>query len=317
MRLSFSKYHFMFFLLIFVLTACGTNSTQVLDGAVVPTRAVTASPTATLIPSNTPTATLTLTATVTIIPSETATFAPTATPTTPPIEIGNELSFTINGSITTLDWQIRHTFTGNVGDSINIEMNTDSARLDPLLVLLDANGTRLAENDDVSEDTDNAGILSFVLTVDGNYTVLASRRGEDDSPYIGDYQLNFLRLPANYYDPETGISLMPIDLNTDEIGAISNDEPFQSYIFQGNTGDVITLEMSRASGNLDPYLILVNRQTREIISQNDDHEGSETVNAYLNNVTLPEQGEYIILATRYQGVDGNSTGEFILRISTP
>lgn len=317
MRLLFSKYHFVFFVMIFVLTACGTNSAPALDGAIVPSRAVTASPTVTPVPSNTATATLTLTATATIIPSATPTFAPTATSTILPVEIGEELSFTVNGTITTIDWQVRHTFAGNAGDSINIEMNTDSARLDPLLVLLDENGTRLAENDDVSEDTDNAGILSFVLTVDGNYTVLASRRGEEDSPYIGDYQLNFLRLPANYYDPATGVSLMPIDLNTDVIGTISSDEPFQSYIFRGNTGDVISLEMNRASGNLDPYLILVNRQTREIISQNDDATDSDTVNASLSNVTLPTQGEYIILATRYQGIDGNSTGEFILRISTP
>ena len=196
MRLLSFKYHFVFFAMIFVLVACSTNSAPVLDGAIVPTRAATSSPTATLLPSNTPTATLTLTPTETIIPSETPTFAPTATPTVPPVAIGEELSFTINGSISNLDWQVEHTFTGNAGDSISIEMKTDSARLDPLLILLDENGTRLAENDDVNEDTDNAGILNFVLASDGNYTVIASRRGEDDSPYIGDYQLNFLRPPC-------------------------------------------------------------------------------------------------------------------------
>ena len=162
------------------------------------------------------------------------------------------------------------------------------------------------------------GILNFVLATDGNYTVIASRRGEDDSPYIGDYQLSFLRLPANYYDPATGIFLMPIDLNTDEIGMqLTDNEPFQSYIFEGDADAVISIEMSRASGNLDPYLILVNRQTQEIVAQNDDDERSETVNAYIGDVTLPQQGEYIILATRYQGIDGNSAGEFILRVSTP
>ena len=82
---------------------------------------------------------------------------------------------------------------------------------------------------------------------------------------------------------------MPIDLNTDEIGAINDGEPFQSYIFEGNAGDVISIEMSRASGNLDPYLILVNRQTQEIVAQNDDDERSETVNAYIGDVTLPQQ----------------------------
>lgn len=321
------KYNPVLVVMIFVLSACGTNGTATQQGALVPTRANTSTPTMTYTPSNTPTATHTFTPSPTATNTSTPTVLPTFTesptpiptntpsPTVPTVGIGDELSFTVNGTISTVDWRVRYTFAGSSGDSISVEMNTDSARLDPLLIILDANGTRIAENDDIADGSDNAGILNFVLQSDGMYTILATRRGEADSPYIGDYQLNFLRLPASYYDPDTGIFLMPIEVNTDEIGEINDSEPFQSYIFEGSAGDIVSIEMTRASGNLDPYLILVNRQTQEIIAQNDDDERSDTTNAYIAEVTLPLEGEYIVLATRYQGIDGNSAGEFILRIS--
>lgn len=299
-------------LMIFVLSACGgADTTQTLNGAIVPTRASTATATATL------TATATVTASPTPLPTNTPTIVPSPTATIPSITIADNFSFTGNGTITVTDWRVRYTFSGNVGDSISVEMTTDSPRLDPLLAILDANNMRLIDNDDASENTDNAGILNYVIQADGIYTILATRRGEDDSPYVGEYQLDFLRLPANYYDPNTGISLMPIELNTDEIGTISEDNPFQSFVITGNSGDVITIEMNRASGNLDPYVILVNRETQEILAENDDDDRSDTVNAYLENITLPQSGEYIIISTRYQGVDGNSEGDFVLRISSP
>ncbi|MEL6308718.1 MAG: hypothetical protein AAFQ52_11295, partial [Chloroflexota bacterium] len=198
-------------------------------------------------------------------------------------------------------------------------MNTDSPRLDPLLVLVDENDARLTENDDTTNDTDNAAIMNYVIETDGTYTILATRRGEADSPYIGPFQLSFLRLPSNYYDTASGIALMPLALNTDETGAISNDASFESYIFTGTAGTVITVEMNRASGDLDPYLVLVNRQTREILAENDDDPRPDamTTNAYIDSFSLPTDGEYIVLATRYQGADGNSAGDFVLRVSTP
>ncbi|GAB5490298.1 MAG: hypothetical protein Phog2KO_05130 [Phototrophicaceae bacterium] len=297
-------------LIIFILTACGgSDQTQPLSGAIVPTRASTATATATLTP------TATVTASPTLVPSSTPTLVPSPTATLPSIAVSDDFSFTSNGSITATDWQVRYTFNATMGDSISIEMTTDSPQLDPLLVILDASNMRLIANDDINETTDNAGILNYVVQADGMYTILATRRGEEDSPYIGDYQLNFLRLPANYYDPNTGISLMPIELNTDEIASITNDSPFQTFVITGNEGDVISIEMNRASGNLDAYLVIVNRQTQEILAENDDHD--ETSNAYLENITLPQTGEYIIIATRYQGVDGNSEGDFVLRISQP
>ncbi|PJF20265.1 MAG: hypothetical protein CUN56_17040, partial [Phototrophicales bacterium] len=85
--------------------------------------------------------------------------------------------------------------------------------------------------------------------------------------------------------------------------------------FQGEAGDVITIRMSTQSGTLDPYLVLINRNTRQIIAENDDNPASENgVDAIIENITLPANGDYIILATRYLGTEGTSGGGFTLEV---
>jgi hypothetical protein len=291
-----------FFLISTLMLSACQSAEPTQAGAVVPTRRATS--------VATETSTITPTATATNTPT------PTLTPTReiPSEEIGSDYSFENNGTNSAADWRVRYIFAAEAGDSISVEMTSDSPRLDPMLILEDATGNRVFVNDDAVEGNDNAAIVRYVIEADGIYTLIATRRGEEDSPYIGDYQLSFLRLPSSYYDPATGISLLPIDANSNVTGEITEISFFTAYIFTGNTGDNISVEMSRVSGNLDTYLILVNRRTRAILAENDDDERSDTTNSYISDFTLPENGEYIVLASRYQGVDGVSLGEFSLQV---
>jgi hypothetical protein len=291
----------------FLLSAC-QSAEPTLQGAVVPTRRATAAATNT--PTVTPSATATNTPTPTLTPS------PTLTPTRaiPMQEIGSAFTYENNGTISVVDWRVHYVFSAEAGDSIRVEMNTDSPHLDPLLILEDSEGERLTENDDTIEGSDNAAIVNFVIPEDGQYTIVATRRGEEDSPYIGNYQLSFLRLLSRNYDPATGISLFPLEVNQSITGEITETVYFIPYIFTGETGDIVSIEMNRVSGNLDTYVILVNRRTHTILAENDDEEGGETSNSAIRDFTLPENGEYIVLASRYQGADGASLGEFSLQV---
>lgn len=295
-----------------ILAACQDQATPTLQGAIVPTRAATRTPTTT--PTITPT--LTPSSTPTIVPSSTPTLTPIPTRVIPTIEIGDTLSFSTEGTITVDDWRVYYTFYGNQGDAVTVEMTTDSARFDPLLILLDSNDNRLVENDDWDETTDNAAIVNHVLESDGVYTLVATRRGEEDSPYVGAYQLDFLHLPATYYDLATGLTLIPIEYDQEQRDTVTDDDFFQAYIFTARAEDTVTIAMTSLSGDLDPYLVLINRQTRQIVASNDDVT-VQTVDAQLTRVTLPQDGEYIILATRYQGADGVSSGEFMLTMVEP
>jgi hypothetical protein len=290
-------------ILLVILSACQTAE-PTLEGPIMPTRIATGTPTNTPTPSPSPTATNTPLPTL------------TPTPEIPSVQIGEAYTYEGNGTITSSDWRVFYIFTANVGDAISVVMKTDSPRLDPLIILEDSNGHQLFVVDDAVEGNDNAAIREFEIKATGTYTLIATRRGEEDSPYIGDFHLSFERLPLDYRDPVSGISLRPIEPNQMIIGEISDEIYYIAYIFTGTADEVISIEMNRLSSeqSLDAYLILINRRTQQRIAFNDDDERGETTNAYISNFTLPETGEYIILATRYQGVDGTSIGEFSIQV---
>ncbi|MCZ7539410.1 MAG: PPC domain-containing protein [Anaerolineae bacterium] len=94
-------------------------------------------------------------------------------------------------------------------------------------------------------------------------------------------------------------------------GAISSKTYFELWTFTGTKGDRVQILME-GDGALDPYLGLIYSPTEQIIAEDDDSGGNS--NAYLN-VALPESGEYIIVATRYDLDTGTSAGGYTLSLA--
>lgn len=93
---------------------------------------------------------------------------------------GNTLSYgqTVNGELTDSDRTLddgskydEYTFQGAAGDRIVISMS--SSAFDTYLGLLNANGQRLAQNDDATDGDTNSQIV-FTLTAAGTYKILAN-----------------------------------------------------------------------------------------------------------------------------------------------
>ncbi len=332
-------------ILLVALSACNTNqdATATLRGALVPTRIPTDTPTTTpsststptathtVTPSNTPTATNTATntatatatntATATFTPSNTPTATNTATatltpsPTAPSEEIEAQVSFFAEGVIDDNQPRAYYFFEANAGDLVTIEMLRGASRLDPLLILVDANGRELERNDDRAEDNLNAAIRGYMIPENGIYIIIATRFREDEGPTFGEFTLRYTRALADDVDPQSGIILTRLEFGQTFEGIINEDNAFVPYVFQGEAGDIVTIRMSAQSGTLDPYLVLVNRNTRQIIAENDDSPASENgVDAALEAIPLPTSGDYIILATRYLGAEGTTSGGFILEV---
>jgi hypothetical protein len=85
------------------------------------------------------------------------------------------------------------------------------------------------------------------------------------------------------------------------------------YSFRAQKGDILDIIMRRASGDLDPYLQVVNSQAF-VIADNDDMVGSGSLDAEIRGLVIEEAGTYIIIATRYGQAAGTSTGRFILTL---
>lgn len=118
-------------------------------------------------------------------------------------------------------------------------------------------------------------------------------------------------------DPPTasGIDLTgPLALSSDVAadGAITNQKPYRVYSFQGQDGQIVSLQMNAVSGNLDPLLILLDPNGNQV-SVNDDRAFGITDSA-ITNVALLLNGTYSVIATRYGQLIGGTEGEYTLTL---
>ena len=145
------------------------------------------------------------------------------------------------------------------------------------MILQTDGGEKIAEDDD--SGTGNNSLLTATLPQSGNYEVIVS----------------------SYEEGSAGTYAVKIDGRSQE-GVLSATAPLietvnvkrgDRYAFDGRAGQDI--QISLESLDFDPYLILQNA-AGETIAENDD-----SFNSYnsLLNFTLPDTGQYQLLATSY------------------
>ncbi|HEX3051455.1 MAG TPA: PPC domain-containing protein, partial [Aggregatilineaceae bacterium] len=100
-------------------------------------------------------------------------------------------------------------------------------------------------------------------------------------------------------------------------GEITEDTACEYYGFEGLTGDAITLDMTRTSGDLDGVLWLYDpNNTTEALATNDDRPSGST--DPLLEFTLPQSGQYTIAACRLVHERMRpTTGAYMLTLTGP
>lgn len=112
------------------------------------------------------------------------------------------------------------------------------------------------------------------------------------------------------YQPRS--TCLPIAFGETVYGNITASTNAVTYCFYGVRGDTINIAMFTTSGDLDGYLGLLYRPTDEVLVEVDDSIGTDPT---LSNYTLPYDGEYVIIATRYDLGTGSTTGSYELTLS--
>lgn len=241
---------------------------------------------------------------------------------------GESISYgdTVIGTITNEEPLHTWTFEGADGDTITITMeatNLADGGLDSYLELLDPSGTVIAENDDASNATINAAIENFPLTEDGTYTIHATRFGQESGTATGDYSLS-LQLASEIEASPTDEAPPTTDSPEFNIGRIAFDEPVQGELstqnfaelwdFDAEAGTVVSVQMIRLSDDLDTYVIIIDDQGNELISNDDGIDG--TASSEIEDYELPYTGLFSIVATRYGFESGTSRGQYELTLTT-
>jgi hypothetical protein len=234
-----------------------------------------------------------------------------------PIAAGDELT----GEISAENSVQLYTFDGSSGDVVTITMIADDTDdLDPRIALytLDAyteNGFPTMSNDDAFENDIglNAQIFAFELFEDATYIIEATYfRGE------GGYTLSLESGEGQAGnggddDPVVAAEPQPIAYGDEVTGEISDDNDPELWLFSGSEGDIVTITMLADDDAFDTRLYLYHAEdaivSMNAIAENDDMEDSEdfTYNSQIVEFELPEDGDYIIEATRFGGSEGTYT----------
>ncbi len=196
-------------------------------------------------------------------------------------------------------------FEGLRGERVAIELRAVSGDLDPVLVVLDASGAVIATRDDTRGSRDASIELSIPRS--GIYTVIVGRFGYGQGSTSGSYELRIDRIGVS------SASGSMLRYGDSVLNSIDNLNPQVYYSFRAAQGDIVNIRMQRTSGNLDPYLQVVD-SSAYIIAENDDLPASGTLDAAVEGLVIQQSGVFVIVATRFGQTAGNTVGTFVLTL---
>ncbi|MCL4877368.1 MAG: pre-peptidase C-terminal domain-containing protein [Anaerolineae bacterium] len=235
---------------------------------------------------------------------------------------------TPDGAFQPLQFTKVYTFPASAGTVIDFSVTTDD----------NSATTVILTNDRMQPiaSTDSGTLLGVSVPSTGNYLIfIAPARGPAVPTNVG-YILAFNATGNEFAVEEEATAeataeateeaiveeatptQIPLELMTygDTVtGTLDEEVTSLRYLFTGNEGDIVRIQMSAASGNLDTLIELLDENER-LIDTNDDIVQGVNRNSSLQ-VALPSDGQYIIRATRFEPTDGTppTTGDFTLSLT--
>jgi hypothetical protein len=175
---------------------------------------------------------------------------------------------------------LQASLTVTIGGQVVIADEIPSQEIQPLLV-------------------DDHYITTFTINPDG--TVVRGPGGIAGGSETIDYQAELSTAPS-------------LTANIPVTGTISDDNRFDVYTFNGTANEVVSIRMEATAGTLDTLLFLVGPTGIELAS-NDDIVPGENRNSLISEFQLPQDGQYVVLATHYGTIFGGTNGVYTLTLS--
>jgi len=221
---------------------------------------------------------------------------------------GSDLSgnLTAEGRLDSRNFRQVYYLDASRGEVINVNLLALDSDLDPVLTIFDASGDLVFSGDD-SKSTRNISTTLNIIT-DGRYYLVVGRYGYNLGSTQGNFNLLIERVGVV---SQQGITLRH-DISV--IDTVTNTQPQVYYTLRAEMGDILNIDMKRSSGNLDPYLQLVDAD-RFIVASNDDAPNQNSRNALIEGFLVEQTGVYIVVATRYGQASGDTVGSYVLTVS--
>ncbi|MCY3582990.1 MAG: PPC domain-containing protein [Chloroflexota bacterium] len=227
-------------------------------------------------------------------------------------ERGSSLRYgdSVIGTISDANPEVYYTFQARQGDILTISMLRSSGTLDPYLQVVDGERFVIAQNDDqIGADTRNARIDALIIARSGTYIIAATRY--DNS--AGSFVLT-LEETADSGRGSTRLAPLEVAYGDSVVDSLDNQQFSRYYSFTAAAGDLVTIDLQRGdSGDLDAFVTLADINYQTLIEDDDSGEGQ---NARIADYRIPFDGRYHIIATRYEGATGATSGEYRLALDS-
>jgi hypothetical protein len=234
------------------------------------------------------------------------------------IEAGSVIQYgdRVIGEITNEEPQAIYAFFGSRGEVVNLRMMRTSGDLDAFLDLANASGQILLSGDDdpSANGTLDAGILNFTLPESGYYLIVATRYGRQSGGTNGTFLLAVAAIPEDVRGVAPSSAIL-LDYGRTVQSALNTEVPQRFYFFEGNRGDVVTLNMRRTAGNLNVVLLLLDAQLNELLREGYVQGRGAVDRAQITTYALPADGDYYVMAARADFAEGTTEGTFELSLT--
>lgn len=212
---------------------------------------------------------------------------------------------TVSDNLSNAVPRLVYAFDGLRGEVVSINLSVTQGNLDPVLSVVDANGTTIIQFDD-GAGSNTPALNSLRIPQSGPYFIVVGRFGYALGTTSGSFDLRIERIGVS------SVSGTMLRYGDQIINRIGDMEPQLYYSFQAQRGDIVNVRMRRVSGDLDAYLQVVNSDAA-VLADNDDMPGQTTpFDAEIRGLVLEEGGTYVIVASRYGQAAGTSSGNFVL-----
>ncbi len=215
----------------------------------------------------------------------------------------------INGEITSTQWYQRYTFTANGQDVIRISAKRTGGTLFPEIEVLDANGASL--NKGYTDDSGGRATLEKVkLPSAGQYTIAVTRASRFGGATTGTYQLDVTLVGAGEDNPILAAAPGTATYSSEFKGTI-NAVWYQDWTLTTESADLISISVTRTSGDLIPQITLLGGSGQEVTRTNASPTGDS---AAIRRYQLRTAGTFTIRVWRTQGKNGITSGDYSLKV---
>lgn len=201
----------------------------------------------------------------------------------------------------------QYTFRGRAGQRIQVTMESED--FDAYLSLgqlRDGEWNGLETDDDGGEGTNSR--LRYVIPADGEYVIRATSFTEATGGYT--LALSERTVTQATSRRVTAGQTVESELDEDDTVLESDNSFYETWTYQGSAGEDVRISME--SDEFDTFVAIgrmVDGEWEEIASMDDGGDGTNS----LLEVTLPENGEYVI---RANALTSEMTGAYTLRVDS-